>query len=66
MEGSARPISLDASRERFARRQFCALIETAMDDLDAVCSGDLAAAYDAHRAIGRAVRLLLDNRWDAA
>lgn len=66
MEGSARPVSLDASRRRFARREFDSLIDSAMRDLAAVRAGDLAGTYDAHRAVGRAVVLLLDYRWEVA
>lgn len=66
MEGSARPVSLAASRRRFARREFDSLIDEAMKDLAAVRAGDLAGAYDAHRAVNRAVMILMDHALEVA
>lgn len=60
-----RLIRLDAGSRR-ARRQFDALVAEARAEVVAAEAGDLDAIWSAHRALTRAVGLLLDGRWDAA
>jgi hypothetical protein len=53
-------------RCRLARRQLDLLLAEAGRELAAAAAGDLEAVYGAHRALSRAVTLLLTYRWDAA
>lgn len=52
--------------QRRERQEFDRLVAEALEELLAVDAGDLDGIYGAHRAVGRAVRLLLEHRWDVA
>jgi len=52
---------LDA-RITVARRELADLVTAARAELDAVVAGDVDSVFAAHRAINKAVGIVLDNR----
>ena len=58
------PIAVLDPRGRRARRDLDGLLAEARAAIEAATFGDLAAVYDGHRALNRAVMLLLDYRLD--